>query len=93
LSLYLKRIFSNVPYGFRPKRSALQAIDKIYEVADVGDALWVIDADIKDYFGSINHEKLMLNVVVNIQILPKTTRFYAKIFFTWNPGQFNKKGL
>lgn len=52
----------NCSYGFRPKRSAKQAMDKIYEVADKGDALWVIDADIKDYFGSINHEKLMLLV-------------------------------
>lgn len=39
-----------------------QAMDKIYEVADKGNALWVMDADLKDYFGSINHEKLMLLV-------------------------------
>jgi RNA-directed DNA polymerase len=54
--------FIDCSYGFRPKRSAKQAMDKIYEVADKGNALWVIDADIKDYFGSINHEKLMLLV-------------------------------
>jgi len=54
--------FIDCSYGFRPKRSAKQAMDKIYEVADKGNALWVIDADIRDYFGSINHEKLMLLV-------------------------------
>lgn len=54
--------FQNCSYGFRPKRSAKQAMDKIFEVSDAGNALWVIDADIKDYFGSINHEKLMLLV-------------------------------
>jgi retron-type reverse transcriptase len=27
-----------------------------------GGALWVIDADIRDYFGSINHDKLLLLV-------------------------------
>lgn len=54
--------FMDCSYGFRPKRSAKQAMDKIYEVADKGNALWVIDADLKDYFGSINHEKLMLLV-------------------------------
>lgn len=54
--------FMDCSYGFRPKRSAKQAMDKIYEIADAGNALWVIDADIKDYFGSINHEKLMLLV-------------------------------
>ncbi len=54
--------FMDCSYGFRPKRSAKQAMDRIYEVADKGNALWVIDADLKDYFGSINHEKLMLLV-------------------------------
>jgi len=54
--------FMDCSYGFRPKRSAKQAMDKIYEVADKGNALWVIDADLKDYFGSINHEKFMLLV-------------------------------
>ena len=54
--------FKPCSYGFRPKRSAKQAMDRIYEVADKGNALWVLDADIKDYFGSINHEKLMLLV-------------------------------
>ena len=39
--------FQPCSYGFRPKRSAKQAMDKIYEVADKGGALWVIDADIK----------------------------------------------
>lgn len=54
--------FQTCSYGFRPKRSARQAMDRIFEVADAGNALWVIDADIRDYFGSINHEKLMLLV-------------------------------
>lgn len=54
--------FQDCSYGFRPKRSAKQAMDKIFEVADKGCALWVIDADLKDYFGSINHDKLMMLV-------------------------------
>lgn len=54
--------FQLCSYGFRPKKSAKQAMDKIFEVADAGNALWVIDADIKDYFGNINHDKLMLLV-------------------------------
>jgi group II intron reverse transcriptase/maturase len=43
--------FQPCSYGFRPKRSANQAMDRIFKVADAGNALWVIDADIKDYFG------------------------------------------
>lgn len=54
--------FQPCSYGFRPKRSAKQAMDRIFEVADKVGALWVIDADIKDYFGSINHDKLLLLV-------------------------------
>lgn len=54
--------FQSCSYGFRPKRSAKQAMDRIFEIADKGDALWVIDADIKDYFGTINHDKLLLLV-------------------------------
>ncbi len=54
--------FQSCSYGFQPKRSAKQAMDRIFEIADKGDALWVIDADIKDYFGTINHDKLLLLV-------------------------------
>lgn len=45
-------------YGFRPKRSATQALERLRKVsAQGGDH--VLDADIEDYFGSIDHEKLM----------------------------------
>lgn len=70
--------FNPCSYGFRPKRSAKQAIDRIYEVADKGNALWVIDADIRDYFGSINHEKLMLLVEQRI-----TDRKVLKLLKGW----------
>jgi RNA-directed DNA polymerase len=70
--------FLDCSFGFRPMRSARQALDKIYEVADRGDALWVIDADIKDYFGSINHEKLMLLVKQKI-----SDRRVLKLIWQW----------
>lgn len=70
--------FLDCSFGFRPKKSAQQALDKIYEVADSGNALWVIDADIKDYFGSINHEKLMLLVKQRI-----SDRRILKLIWQW----------
>ena len=70
--------FKPCSYGFRPKRSARQAMDKIFEVADKGGALWVIDADIRDYFGSINHEKLMLLVKMRV-----TDRRVLKLIKGW----------
>ncbi len=45
-------------YGFRPRRSAHQACDAIRVEANRG-ADWVLDADVRDCFGSIRHEALL----------------------------------
>jgi group II intron reverse transcriptase/maturase len=48
-------------YGFRPKRSATQALERLRKAGAAGGN-HVLDADIEDFFGSIDHEKLMLLV-------------------------------
>jgi RNA-directed DNA polymerase len=50
--------FRPCSYGFRPKRSATQALERLRKVGAKGGN-HVLDADIEDYFGSIDHEKLM----------------------------------
>jgi group II intron reverse transcriptase/maturase len=45
-------------YGFRPKRSATMALETLRKVGAKGGH-HVLDADIRDYFGSIEHDKLM----------------------------------
>ena len=45
-------------YGFRPKRSALMALETLRKRGAKGGH-HVLDADIRDYFGSIDHDKLM----------------------------------
>jgi len=86
--------FQPCSYGFRPKRSALQAMDRIFEAADKGGALWVIDADIKDYFGSISHDKLLLLVEQRI-----TDRRVLKLIKGWlkagvlEAGQYSESTL
>ena len=45
-------------YGFRPKRSATMALETLRKLGAKGGH-HVLDADIRDYFGSIDHEKLM----------------------------------
>jgi group II intron reverse transcriptase/maturase len=44
-------------YGFRPKRSTTMALERLRELGKKGH--YVLDADIRNYFGSIDHEKLM----------------------------------
>jgi len=50
--------FLPVSYGFRPKRSATQALETLRKLGAKGHH-FVLDADIRDYFGSIDHGKLM----------------------------------
>jgi group II intron reverse transcriptase/maturase len=53
--------FSPQSFGFRPKRSAHQALEAIRVTANRG-ANWVLDADIKACFDEIDHEALMAQV-------------------------------
>jgi group II intron reverse transcriptase/maturase len=48
-------------YGFRPQRSATQALETL-RVHGARGGNHVLDADIRDYFGSIDHAKLMVLV-------------------------------
>jgi group II intron reverse transcriptase/maturase len=45
-------------FGFRPKRSAHQALELIRKTVNQG-ARWVVDLDFKDYFGSLDEELLL----------------------------------
>ena len=48
-------------YGFRPKRSATQALETL-RVHGARGGNHVLDADIRDYFGRIDHTKLLVLV-------------------------------
>ena len=52
--------FEPTSYGFRPGRSAQDAMQKIYQNTRSGcRKQWVVDADIKGCFDNIDHEKLL----------------------------------
>jgi RNA-directed DNA polymerase len=53
--------FSPVSFGFRPKRSAHQALEAIRVTANRG-VDWVLDADIKACFDEIDHDALIAQV-------------------------------
>lgn len=50
--------FKPFSYGFRPGRGAHDAIDYMFRQVSFEGMHYVIDADIKDYFGSIDHGML-----------------------------------
>jgi group II intron reverse transcriptase/maturase len=50
--------FLDCSYGFRPKRSAHQALDALHDAATWIAGGWVIELDIEKYFDSIDHGRL-----------------------------------
>jgi RNA-directed DNA polymerase len=47
--------FLGFSYGFRPGRSPHQALDALYTGLLTRKVNWVLDADVRDYFGAIDH--------------------------------------
>jgi RNA-directed DNA polymerase len=50
--------FLDCSYGFRPKRSAHQALDALHNATTRIAGGWVLELDIRKYFDSIDHEQL-----------------------------------
>ncbi len=57
--------FLDVSYGYRPRRSARDALKAIHSGLEQGRTA-VLDADLKGYFDSIPHDKLMACVEMRI---------------------------
>lgn len=50
--------FNECSFGYRPGRSPHDAMREIWKGLMEGHQ-WVLDADLRDYFGSVDHEKLI----------------------------------
>jgi RNA-directed DNA polymerase len=50
--------FLDCSYGFRPGRSARQALDTLYSASSAMGGGWVIELDIRKYFDTIDHRQL-----------------------------------
>ncbi len=50
--------FLEVSYGFRPRRQATAGLERI-RTGFIAGRVWVAEADIRDYFGSIDQQKLL----------------------------------
>lgn len=56
-----EREFADHSYGFRPRRNAHQAIDRVERLLCEG-FVWLADVDLKSYFDTIPHAALMAKV-------------------------------
>jgi RNA-directed DNA polymerase len=58
--------FSRHSYGFRPSRSAHQAVAQAQQYIAAGYG-WVIDLDLEKFFDRVNHDKLMSQIAKRIE--------------------------
>lgn len=58
--------FSDASYGFRPGRSAQQAVRKAAEHIRAGKR-WVVDMDLEKFFDRVNHDVLMARVARQVK--------------------------
>ena len=56
-----EREFAEQSYGFRPKRGCKDALRRVRRLLEAGNH-WVVDADLKSYFDTIPHERLIERV-------------------------------
>ena len=59
------RTFSDHSYGFRPGRSAHQAVEAAQQFIAAGYR-WVVDLDLEKFFDRVNHDKLMAKIAERV---------------------------
>jgi RNA-directed DNA polymerase len=79
LSPVFEETFSTHSYGFRPGRSATQAVQQARSYIEEGRR-WVVDADLEQFFDRVNHDILMSRVArqVKDQRVLKLIRSYLQ---------------
>jgi RNA-directed DNA polymerase len=70
----LEAQFHEHSYGYRPLKSAHQAIKQVQE--NVRQYAWVVDMDIKSFFDEVNHELLMKAIDKHVE--EKWVKMYIK---------------
>lgn len=59
------RTFSDHSYGFRPRRSAHQAVEAAQQYIAAGYR-WVVDLDLEKFFDRVHHDKLMARIAKRV---------------------------
>jgi len=65
LQRYLDPTFSEQSYGFRPGRSAHQAVARAQQYVAAGYR-WIVDFDLEKFFDRVNHDRLMAQLARRI---------------------------
>jgi RNA-directed DNA polymerase len=93
-----EKTFMERSYGFRPERSAKDALRKVQELLDAGYT-YIVDADIQQYFDTIDHAMLMEMVGYQIsdgrilELLDKyLTQSVLDEFTSWSSTQGTPQG-
>lgn len=69
--------FYNLSFGFRPNRSTIDALATLtHRASNKGRYFWVIEGDIKAYFDTIHHKKLL-------QLLRRRIRDKKLLLLVW----------
>ena len=73
------RTFSEHSHGFRPRRSAHQAVAKAQQYIAAGHR-WVVDIDLDKFFDRVNHDRLMAAIArrVNDKRMRKLIRAFLE---------------
>lgn len=86
-----ERDFAEHSYGFRPGRGCHDALSRVEQLLDAGYH-YVVDADLKGYFDSINHDILMSRIETKIadgRVLHLIRQLLTQEIFedmaTWTP--------
>ena len=58
-------LFDDANFGYRAGRSSKDALRKVWRELESG-CEWIVDADLKDFFGSVDQEKLMTLITQRI---------------------------
>jgi RNA-directed DNA polymerase len=58
-------LFDDASFGYRRGRSTKDALRKVWKEIDSGRE-WIVDGDLKDFFGSVDHEKLLTLVAQRV---------------------------
>ena len=66
ISPIFEKDFSESSYGYRPKRSAQQAVESARKYVSEGRR-WVVDIDLEKFFDRVNHDILMARVARKVK--------------------------